>query len=133
MTLFLIVISSGNGYRRFYPHIDKLLSRCPYPWRADCRQELILCVFECQGSAADLSNSNVQTYISRRYRRFLKEEYEWRATKGTEKIPIEMKFDAYLDVNDMNSLAKLAEDQGYRLYQGKGKIILRRSLEKIPM
>lgn len=127
--MFLTVIRSGNGYQRFSPHIDKLLSRCPYRWRDDCRQELILCVFECRGSTADLSNSNVQTYITRRYKRFLKEEYEWQATKGTEKIPVAMQFDAYLDVKDMNSLAKLAEDQGYRLYQGRDKIILRYSLK----
>lgn len=133
MTLFLIVIRSGNGYQRFYAYIDKLLRRCPYIWRADCRQELILCVFECQNSATNLSNANVHTYIGRRYRRFLKEEYEWQATKGTEKIPVMMQFVpllAGLDINDMNSLAKLAEDHGFRLFQGKGNIILRRSIGK---
>lgn len=127
--MFLTVIRSGNGYQRFYPHIDKLLRRCPYRWRADCQQELVLCMLECRESRADLSNANVQTYITRRYRRFLKEEYEWQATKGTEKMPVEMQFDAYLDVGDLNSLAKLAEDHGFRLFQGKDSLILKKPLK----
>lgn len=122
------MIRSGNGYQRFYPHIDKLLRHCPYLWRADCRQELTLCIFECQHSGADLSNANVETYITRRYRRFLKEEYEWQATKGTQNIPVELKFDPYLDVSDINRLARLAEDHGFRLHQGKDSIVLRRSV-----
>lgn len=122
------MIRSGNGYQRFSPHIDKLLSRCPYRWRDDCRQELILCVFECRGSAADLSNSNVQTYITRRYRRFLKEEYEWQATKGTELGAILAEFDAYFKVTGIENLIEIATKAGYQVIQEGDNIRLRSSI-----
>lgn len=129
MTLFLIVIRSGNGYQRFYPHIEKLLFRCPYRWRADCRQELILCVFECRGSRANLSNDNVQTYITRRYRRFLKEEYEWQASKGTELGAILAEFDGYFEISGIENLSELASKAGYQVIWKGDNIILRSSLD----
>ncbi len=129
MTLFSTVIRSGNGYQRFYPHIDKLLRFCPYRWRADCRQELILCSIECQHSGADLSNANVQTYITRRYRRFIKEEYEWQATKGTEMGAIMAGFDAYFEISGIESLSQLAIKAGYQVIQKGDKVILRSRLD----
>lgn len=129
MTLSLIVIRSGNGYQRFYPHIDKLLSRCPYLWRADCRQTLLLCMLECKASRANLSNDNVQTYITRRYRRFLKEEYEWRATKGTELGAVLAEFDAYFEITGIENLVELAAKAGYQVIREGDSIVLRSSLD----
>ncbi len=112
---------------RFRPFIDRLVRRCPYLWRSDCLQELLLCACECYASHARLSDANVRTYLSRRYRKFLDGEYEWRATKGTEAVhPSE--FDLHYDISAIDHLAALARQSGYELFRVGDTIILRSSL-----